>query len=137
MNNLYDIAKNCLGTRQTLDTSISSEVGCAEAVSSILHQAGVQIPSGGIPGTASLMAWLKTNPHFQVVSQWQAGDIIISSTGSGNGKIPGHTGIMGNYGIMSNDSNTGLFLELWTLPKWQKYYQQYGGMPIDFFRRIS
>lgn len=139
MNNLYQIAKENLGTRQTLDANVPPEVGCAESVSSILKLAGVDISSTGIPGTASLFEWLKQNKNFVPIvgGPCAAGDIIISPTGMGNGKIPGHTGIMGNYGIMSNDSNTGLFLELWTLQKWQQYYQQYGGLPIYFFRRIS
>jgi hypothetical protein len=29
-----------------------------------------------------------------------------------------------DYGIVSNDSNTGLLLELWDLTRWRKYYGQ-------------
>lgn len=131
---LYTIAKNNLGNHLTLDPSVPAEVGCAEAVSFCLKSAGVVLPAEGIPGTATLYAFLSASSAFSEVSVWNEGDIIISATGSGNGLIPGHTGIMGGSGIMSNDSNSGLFLELWTLAKWQTYYAQYGGMAIHFFR---
>lgn len=141
---LYNIAKESLGTNKTLDHLIPHEVGCAEALSAVLKLAGVwNLPSTGIPGTASLLAWLEANTtQFEAITEPEAGCIIISPTGQGNNRIPGHTGILGirgvqvpsDFGIMSNDSNTGLFLEQWTLAKWKQYYQDYGGLPIKFFR---
>ena len=130
---LYNTAKGCLGQRMTLNYSVPAEVGCAEAVSAVLRTDGISVPSKGIAGTSNLLTWLKANPLFQEITTPDQGCIIISATGTGNGKIVGHVGIVGLHGIMSNDSNTGLFLELWTLDKWDTYYHIYGGIPTRFF----
>lgn len=141
---LYNRAKNCLGTHQTLNPSVSPEVGCAEAVSAVLSLAGYPIPASGIAGTASLLKWLSNNSSFERIYAPELGAVIVSPTGAGNGRIPGHTGIFGgegvafpgDWGIMSNDSQTGLFLELWSLSKWGKYYSDYGGLSMYMFRPL-
>jgi hypothetical protein len=126
----------------TLNPAIPAEVGCAEAVSKILELAGVTgIPTTGIPGTATLFEWLNTNPNFERLSEPQAGAILVSATGSGNGTVSGHTGIVGifgyyypnDWGIVSNDSQTGLLLELWDWKRWQQYYVKQGGLETAFF----
>jgi hypothetical protein len=74
----------------------------------------------------------------------EPGALIISPTGYGTGRITGHTGFLGkygkmypgDYGIVSNDSNSGLLLELWDLTRWQKYYGKQGGLPVAFFRAL-
>jgi hypothetical protein len=140
-NNLFEY----LETHCTLDNNIPAETGCAEAVSFILEKSGVGgLPLTGIPGTATLYEWLSSNPHFERVYAPEAGAVIISPTGYGNNTVSGHTGFLGkygklyggDYGIVSNDSNTGLLLELWDLTRWQKYYGQQGGLPVAFFRAL-
>lgn len=139
---IYNSALKYYETHCTLNPAIPADVGCAEAVSWILQQSGIKgIPTLGISGTATLYQWLSTNPNFTRVTGPQEGAIIISPTGYGNGSIPGHTGIVGvfgkvyakDWGIVSNDSQTGLLLELWNLARWQKYYGQFGGLPVAFF----
>lgn len=139
---IYTVAKNSLGTHQTLNPEIPIDVGCAEAVSSILKKAGVKnIPELGIPGTASLYDWLSRNPAFKRVQAPEAGAIVVSATGTGNGSVHGHTGIfgkrglmyLGDFGICSNDSQTGLFLELWSWKRWQQYYMVQGQLTTGIF----
>jgi hypothetical protein len=129
----------------TLDNSVPADVGCAEAVSFILHKSGIAgLPITGIAGTATLYEWLSHNPHFKRVYTPEAGALIISPTGYGNNTVSGHTGFLGKYGkyyagdwgIVSNDSSTGLLLELWNLNRWQKHYGQQGGLPVAFFRAL-
>lgn len=141
---LYAISKNVLGTKQTLNDNVPPEVGCAEAVSSILQKAGVIVPSGGIQGTAELYIWLKNNIRFVQVSEPEVGCIIISPTSS-TGKIShGHVGIVAMYnlmynndwGIISNDSDTGLVREKWNVKNWIAYYQTYGGLDIAYFKLL-
>jgi len=135
---LYSTAFKCLGTHQTLDSSIPNEVGCGEAWSAVAKKAGVHgIPKLGYAGTANLYLWLKTNPDFLSVSIPVAGDTVISPTGYGNGTVTGHVGIVGNYHIMSNNSETGLFSDHWKLPEWKAYYGRNGGLPVMFFRWIG
>ena len=139
---IYTEAKSCLGTHQTLDSNVPIEVGCAEALSSVLKKAGViGIPAEGFAGTAALYQWLSKNASFTPLTAPQAGAIIVSSTGTGNGTVRGHCGIFGtlgaqypnDWGIMSNDSQTGLFLELWRYTSWQQYYEDIGGLTTGIF----
>ena len=134
---LYTKAASALGTHQTLNDNVPKETGCAQAWSAVAKKAGIaRIPSTGISGTASLFAWLSTNPAFKEVSDPLPGDTIISPTGYGNDKVRGHVGIVANHGILSNNSENGLWQEHWTLPKWRDYYGDYGGLPVRFFRWI-
>lgn len=132
---LYNVAKDSLGTHMTLDDSVPMQVGCAEAVSAVLKDAGVPgIPPKGIAGTASLLAFLEKSPNFSEIEQGEPGSVIISATGTGNGKIRGHVGICGINGIMSNESQTGLWREQWDETSWDSYYRRYGGIPTRRFR---
>lgn len=142
---VYDTLLRYFGTHCTLNPSIPAEVGCAEAASFVLQKAGVKgLPTTGISGTATLYEWLKSNPHFLRVYAPEAGAIIISPTGYGNGSVTGHVGFLGykghvfpgDFGIVSNDSQTGLLLELWNLTNWRKNYGVVGGLPIAFFRPL-
>lgn len=128
----------------TLDPSVPARVGCAECVSAILRLAGIAVPQRGIAGTSALLVYCLAHPeHFTEIHTPEQGALLISASGSGNGNLSnGHTGFFGafgvavpnDWGICSNDSQTGLFLELWTWAKWQVYYQQYGGMRPRIFR---
>lgn len=141
---IYNVAKDNLGTHLTLDENVDPEKGCAEAVSKILQLAGIAVPSHGIAGTAALLAWLQANPDFAPIDAPEQGAIIISATGSGNGTVEGHTGVFGalgamynnDFGICSNDSNTGTLREQWSYQEWLKFYQGAGGLPTHIFRAL-
>lgn len=142
--NLYNIVKDSLGKHMTLDSSVPASVGCAEAVSAILRLAGINVPQRGIAGTNALLLFCQAHPEiFTSISAPEQGALLISATGTGNGKLAnGHTGFFGglgmqypdDWGICSNNSDSGLFLELWSWAKWQAYYQDYGGMKPHIFR---
>lgn len=142
---IYGVAKTSLGVHLTLNANVPSEVGCAEAVSTVLLKSGITgVPVTGFASTAVLYEWLRTSPQFVQIANPESGAVLVSPTGAGNGKIPGHTGIVGafdvtyahDWGVCSNDSNSGLFLELWSIQKWVQYYAQYGGLPIYYFRAV-
>lgn len=141
---IYKQAKLNLHVHLTLNEAVPHEVGCAEAVSKVLSLAGISVPPGGIAGTASLYEWLTANPHFQKIDHPEQGAVIVSPTGMGNGSIEGHTGIIGGFGlqfpidwgICSNDSASGKFLETWSYERWLDYYQKTGGLPVYLFRAI-
>lgn len=139
---IYANALKYYGQHVTLNNNIPAEFGCAEAVSFLLKQSGiVGLPATGISGTATLYQWFLANPKFTRLQSPQEGCIIVSPTGYGNNTVSGHTGIVGalgkvfpgDYGIVSNDSQTGLLLELWNLTHWRKFYQQVGDLPVAFF----
>lgn len=134
---LYQTAAGCLGTHQTLNPSVPNDVGCAEAWSSVAKKAGVlDIPATGIAGTANLYLWLTSNPAFKRVTSPLPGDTIISPTGYGNGSVEGHVGFIAKSGILSNNSDNGLFQEKWTLPAWNAHYGVAGELPVAFFRWV-
>ena len=137
---IYTVAKANLGKHLTLDNSVANEFGCAECVMKLLSLAGILgIPSKGIEGTIELLSWLLASPQFTEVNTLQPGDIIISNSqvdATGTITIHGHTGIGGNFGILSNDSENGLLAEKFTLQTWQRYYKYTLGLSIRFFRAV-
>jgi hypothetical protein len=142
---IYNEAKSCLGKHITLNPNVPADVGCAEAVSSVLKQAGIgSLPIAGFAGTANLYRWLLTNPNFLLIEQPEQGAIVVSPTGFGNGLVEGHTGILGafgvqfpnEYGILSNNSDNGLFQEKWNLLTWWENYGLKGHLPVALFRAL-
>lgn len=135
---IYNIAKNLLGKHLTLDASVPAELGCAEAVSYVLRKVGVRnFPTNGFAGTHDLFDWLNTSPEFVEIFEYEPGAIVISPSGlSTKGAVHGHVGICALHGILSNDSQSGLFLELWDLESWQTYYGKTLGFPVHYFRMI-
>lgn len=141
---LFSQAKLNFGKHLTLNNAIPAEVGCAECVSKLLSLVGISDGPLGIPGTASLYEWLVTSPKFQKIDHPEQGAIIISPTGMGNGSIPGHTGIIGEFGgkylidwtIYSNESASGLLKDQWSYERWLSYYQTTGELPIYLFRLV-
>lgn len=139
---VYQKASASLGKHMTLNEAVPHEVGCAEAVSAVLALAGISTGSHGIAGTASLDAWLASNANFERIGMPEAGAIIVSATGTGNGSVEGHTGFFGlfnkqypgDWGVLSNDSATGLFMERWSWTRWQAYYKTVGGLNVHIYR---
>lgn len=141
---IYNVVRDNLGEHLTLNENVNPEVGCAEAVSKVLQLAGISVPSHGIAGTAALLAWLQSNPDFEAIEAPEQGCIIVSATGAGNGSVRGHTGILAafnlmyanDWGICSNDSNTGTLREQWCLKDWIAYYEDKGALKTHYFRPL-
>lgn len=127
---LYKVAYSCLD----VDMAPKQDaLGCSESLYYVMKKAGVpNLPKGAIVGTAEMSDWLKKN--LKEVETPLAGDIIMSPTGSGNGLIRGHTGIVGNVNIMSNNSKTFLWDDEWNLKRWLKYYTGYGKLSTKYYR---
>lgn len=135
---LYTQAVSFLGIDASPLDEAPDDVGCADSVSRILKSIFPQSLKGSI-ATAELYKQLRASPDYKLVTEFRAGDIIISPTGMGKtGKIKhGHVGIIGEYEeIMSNSSATGLWTNNYTLTSWVDRYRTQGGYPIYFFRKI-
>jgi hypothetical protein len=128
---IFKIAKASLGIDISPLDVISDDLGCAESVSWVLKKA-IGFPL--ITGTWSLLEYLKKDNRFEQITESETGCIIISATGTGNGKIRGHVGIVGENKIMSSDSLDGIWKENYTSLTWKERYGQQGGMPIYLFR---
>lgn len=132
---IYLMAISKLGHDASPNDLVDDDVACAESVTTILHTLWPEMPI--ITGTWTLWEYLKKSKHFQKTLFPQKGDIVISPTGTGNGRLRnGHVGIVGEGEmIISNDSPTGLFLENFTMSSWKKKYVGAGGFPMEFYRK--
>lgn len=130
---LYGIAKSLLKKHLTLNNSVDKNVGCAQALSYLLKEAGYPIPKGGISGTYSLYEWLVKN--FHKTDKLEPGCILISVTGTGNGKVRGHVGVVLDDEVLaSNNSSTGLLDTHWKYENWLAYYTQVGKLKTVIFK---
>lgn len=127
----YAFAKKCLG-KDIARTQ--NELGCAEALSFILHSVSTpSFPKAGYLSTTDLYSWLKQHTHQ--VTDPLPGDVIISPSGtSAINSLHGHCGIVGYWGILSNNSMNGLFEEFYTMQSWEAYYKEKLHFPIYYFR---
>lgn len=135
-NRLYDVAAAALGHDVTPHDNVPDEVACAESVTELLSRV-VKFPI--IPGTYTLNERLRKDTRFvRLMKNPGPGAIIISPTGSGNGKIRGHVGIVGESGLIySNDSRTGWWVLNYTIESWEKRWDEYGEMPIYYYVLID
>ncbi len=135
---LFETAKSLLGVDASPNDIAPDELGCAETVSNVIKKAGFPFPV--IISTKELYAQFSHDEGWLEVPNPLAGDVILSPTGLGgkNGITNGHTGVVGlNDVVMSNSSATGKFEANYTLKTWKARYQDKGGYPILFFRKIT
>ncbi len=130
---IFETAKGCLGK---IMAPIYKEWGCAEAVNNIVKMAiGREI--GGGPSTYRMYLILKDSKEWQRVTDSMPGDLIISPTGFGTGKISGHVGIVSDdQKIISNNSETLKLDEHYDLRSWDARYKVVGGFPVYFYRIV-
>lgn len=147
---IHDVLITYLGKHCTLNPQIPPDVSCAEAVSFLLKELGIEDGVQGIAGTNALLTWVVAQPHlFQEIYAPEESALLISATGTGNGLVEGHTGFFGglgtqyphDWGIVSNNSQTGLLGEQWswnTKPQsWTANYTQLGAITPRLFRILS
>lgn len=129
---LYAHAFAFIGIDASPEDHAQDELGCADSVSEILNTV-MSFPR--TVSTATLAATLADDSRFfKSRSNPGRGAIIISPTGSGNGKIHGHVGIMADdNSVMAARSSDGLWTKFYTVETWKKYYGGVGGMPTIFF----
>lgn len=132
---IYEVAKSCYGKDISIDQSIPNNVQCSAAVSFILNKVPCGFPASGFADTFELDAWLAQSQDFKEVPFAEAdyGDVIVSPR---NGPVHGHCGIIAKYGILSNDSATGLFLEFFSEASWKEYFGMLRGLEIHIYRAV-
>lgn len=134
---LVAAAKAALGQCLWEGTGVSPEVACAISVN-IVHYRAFGVEIGGGASTQALYQVLLKHPSFKGVPTPEPGCIVISPTGYGtNPNFPhGHVGIVGNYGICSNSSETGMFSENYSIDSWNEQFRTIEGFPVNYFQRI-
>jgi hypothetical protein len=107
---VYDTAVAAMGKHLTLDPAVPAEVGCCEALSVVLHNAGYQMPPKGIPGVNAMIAWM-LGRGFPEIDTPEPGDIIAAHSPDYTNPEGAHIGVLMKYGICSNTGATGLWAE--------------------------
>jgi hypothetical protein len=134
---LLETAKLYIGKDASPNDLAPDELGCADTVSAIVHEAFPDFPAN-ILSTVVLNANLKAHPKFKLVKDPQPGDIIVSPT---VGKTVGHTGICFEEArIASNNSfgpNKGRFTNNYSLAKWGSTFESKKGLAIHLYRRSA
>lgn len=133
---LYEYARLCIG--KDMSFTAPNEYGCADAVNEICRRA-LGFPVGGGVSTTQMYKALRGSVRWKKVVTPEPGDIVISPTGYGNGRIAnGHVGIVAlGSGIMSNNSYTGLWEENYTIAGWKARYVTQGGFIMEYYRLIA
>lgn len=134
---IYETAKSLLGRHLTLDQDVPKSVGCGQAFSFLMKACGYPIPRNGIAGTIGCNEWLKDNAVE--ISEPEQGAIIVSIT---EGNTHGHIGCIAKYdymfpddwGIMSNDSDSGLWEVNWDYTNWRNYYSYKLGLQTKYYK---
>jgi len=129
---LFEAALSCIGKDVTPSDTIDDEVACAETVTTLIN---TLIPFPIVPGTWTLLEKLKNSPAF-TAGEWGSGPgtIVLCATGTGNGSMRGHVGILSrDEKIMSNTSADGIWRENYTKESWIRRYTEQGGMQVHFF----
>lgn len=130
-------AKAALGLNLSEGTGVPYYVACAISVNKV-HNNAFGFPIGGGASTQELYKALIKSPYFKEVTTASAGCVVISPTGYGqNPAYPhGHVGIIGMFGICSNDSATGVFSENYTTESWTEQFSTIEDYPVYYFERV-
>jgi hypothetical protein len=132
---ILERSNSFLGLDASPNNLVDKDVACAESYTTLMKGLFPEIPI--ITGTWTLNDYLSKNAHFQAVTIPHEGDTIISVTGTGNGKIQGHVGIIARDSVIhSNNSNNGLWEGHFTLKSWIDYYVVHGQLKTYYYRRI-
>ena len=134
---LYLQAISSLGNDISPRDEAPDEYGCVDSLQEIYKLTFKEYI--GAPKTLSTKILYQTllfSPKYEKIEVPERGCIIISPTGhSTKGAPTGHTGIVGDCGIiLSNDSRSGLWLENYTVRGWELYFGQRLGFPVKYFR---
>ncbi len=118
-NKIGDVAKNDAG--QNLNGSCDKDVGCTHSMTTVLKEAGVNIPI--MDGSAAAARFLQTSPDWtnagNDLSQAKKGDVAY---------VPGVPGVYGGHGhmyIVGEDGGATMYGNSSDTGKWSQrsYYQ--------------
>ena len=116
----------------TPEDKTPDEVACVESFCEVMNKV---IPFPRLTYTPDLVRELKRDERFEATLDFNEASIIVSATGTGNGTMKGHCGIVGtNNEIISNNSNTGKWEYNYTINSWVARYRTKGGMPVLLFK---
>ena len=129
---LYAYAEKLVSQR--IDVSprdvADDDVGCVESMCEVIR--GSIFPDfKRMVSTIELKKELDRDKRFKQTLDLTPGNVMVTMTGTGNGKVRGHTWVIGqNHLLMSNDSRDGIWKQNYTVDQVVKRWRTYGGMQI-------
>jgi hypothetical protein len=128
-------ANKFIGQDASPEDNVPDEVGCVESIVNVIREVYPDFPT--IYHTMLLYYELVKNPHFKSTLEIKKGNIIVSPTGSGNGTIRGHCGVIAEDNrIISANSKTGHWENNYSLQNWINNFRGKGGLRIYIFEPI-
>lgn len=117
------------------------EVGCVESLEGVVNPLLGGYISGHMKpllSTYVLKLTLDKHPRFVKVDKPLPGDIAVTATGTGNGKVSnGHCAIVGKTHWMSNQSFgslAGTWQPNYTEETWKAYFETKGGYRTWYYQ---
>ena len=130
---LLETAKEWIGKDARPLKLAPQRLGCAEAVSTVLHDFDASLPNTTI-STIKLNGYLRGSEKFKGTLDLLPGNVIVSPTDDDS---VGHTGIILEDGkICSNDSTTGVFSQNYTINSWVKKFRHEKGLRIFVYEAV-
>jgi hypothetical protein len=127
-------AKSFLKKDPSPNDEIEDDVACVHSLGNVIRTV-TTFPA--IYGTYAALDYFKKSPDWKGTLNLEPGNVIINATGTGNGSIRGHCGIILENGrIASNNSATGLWTDFYTLDSWKARYRIKGGMKTYVFELV-
>lgn len=133
---LYQVAKESLGKDMSPQDLAPDSLACMESVNGVYLAAFGEelLPMSARLSTEAGYQAMVQDSRLEKTATPTPGCIVISPTGySSKGSQHGHTGIWGNFDVMSNDSNSGRWTDNYTHDAWYKVFHDTLGFPVFFF----
>lgn len=131
---LLAVAEARLGKEASPKDKVPDEVACVESLGNIIREV---MPFPTIYGTHEALQYFKKSNQWKASLDMKPGYVIINATGTGNGSMRGHCGIiLGGGKIASNNSLNGLWRTDYTLDSWKARYRIKGGMTTYVFEPL-
>lgn len=134
---LYSTAYASIGKDMSPANIAPNSLACAESLNGVFFAAfNEHLGTGAaLTSTQALYQEMVQDTRLEQITSMEEGAIVISPTGySSEGAKHGHCGVVGKFDVMSNDSNSGLWLDNYTKETWYNVFNKQLGFPVYLFR---
>ena len=132
---LLELALSYYNTDPTPKDEVNDEVSCVFSLTTIIKKLLPDFPI--MDYTPTLLKYIQNDKRFIKTTEFKEGNIIISTTKTGNGTRMGHCGVVSKNGkILSNSSATGLWTDKYDNLSWIQRYSREAQLSLDLFELV-
>jgi hypothetical protein len=133
---LVVLSEGYFNTDPTPKDEQPDDVACVHSLTTIIKKLYSDFPI--MTYTPVLLNFLQIDKRFKATTEWKSGTIIVSVTGTGNGSVLGHCGIIHKEGkIYSNASSSGLWDNKYDTLSWIERYSRGGKLKLYLFELVE